>query len=325
MASDSSASESPAIELRQLRKTYRKGRESVVAVDGLDLLVPRGEVFGLLGPNGAGKTTTVEICEGLTVQDEGLVRILGREWRAGDDHAIRERIGVCLQETRFHEHSNVQEVLELFRSCFEHGRSVVEALDLVSLGEKRGARQKSLSGGQRQRLAVATALLGDPELLFLDEPTTGLDPQSRRQLWQVVRDYRERGGTVVLTTHYMDEAQQLCDRVAIVDRGKVIALGSPAELIRSLGAEHFVVVDVADAARVPSDEVLLALPDVAAIERRERRIELTVDSVHTSLPAMLDRFERDGCAIEGLTTRHATLEDVFVHLTGRQLRESGAA
>jgi len=318
-------SDTPAIDLRDLRKTYKKGRETVRAVDGLDMVVARGEVFGLLGPNGAGKTTTVEICEGLTVPDSGTVRILGREWRAGDDDAIRARIGVCLQETKFHENANVDEVLRLFRSCFDDGRTVEEALALVSLEEKRGARQKSLSGGQRQRLAVATALLGNPELLFLDEPTTGLDPQSRRQLWQVVRDYQDQGGTVLLTTHYMDEAQQLCDRVAIVDRGKVIALGSPAELIRSLGAEHFVVVDLVDAANAPDDQAFLSLPDVVAIERRGDRVECTVASVHTALPAVLDMLEQRGVAIDGLSTRHATLEDVFVHLTGRQLREGDAA
>ena len=254
--------EAPAIELRALRKTYKKGRETVRAVDGLDLAVERGEVFGLLGPNGAGKTTTVEICEGLTVPDDGEVRILGRRWRSGDDDAIRARIGVCLQETKFQEHATVEEVLALFRSCFDDGRTVEEAMALVSLQEKRSARQKSLSGGQRQRLAVATALLGDPALLFLDEPTTGLDPQSRRQLWQVVRDYQAQGGTVLLTTHYMDEAHQLCDRVAIVDRGKVIALGSPAELIRSLGAQHFVVVDLADAARAPATRSRAACPGI---------------------------------------------------------------
>jgi len=315
----------PAIELRGLRKAFREGRDVTVAVDGLDLLVPRGEVFGLLGPNGAGKTTTVEICEGLTVPDGGDVRILGRRWRAGEDDEIRARIGVCLQETRFHENANVREVLELFRSCFERGRSVDEALALVSLEEKADARQKSLSGGQRQRLAVATALLGDPELLFLDEPTTGLDPQSRRQLWQVVRDYQRSGGTVLLTTHYMDEAHQLCDRVAIVDRGKVIALGTPAELITSLGAEHFVVVDLVDAAQAPSVDELLALPDVFAVDARGERLELTVHSVHVALPKLLDLLEARGVAIDGLTTRHATLEDVFVHLTGRQLREGDAA
>jgi ABC-2 type transport system ATP-binding protein len=312
-----------AISLRGIRKIYRKGKQVTTAVDGLDLEVRRGEVFGLLGPNGAGKTTTVEICEGLTVPDGGEVRILGRPWRAGQDDAIRARIGVCLQETKFHEKATVRETLELFASFYDRGRPVDEVLALVSLQEKAQARQSSLSGGQRQRLAVATALLGAPELLFLDEPTTGLDPQSRRQLWDVVRSFRAAGGTVVLTTHYMDEAQQLCDRIAIVDRGQVIALGSPAELIRSLGAEHFLEVEFEAAEAMPAAAELAALPDVQAEERRGARLSLTVRSVHTALPALLALLQRRGLSIAGLATRHATLEDVFVHLTGRQLREDG--
>ncbi|MCB9877327.1 MAG: ABC transporter ATP-binding protein [Planctomycetes bacterium] len=326
----SAADAAPAIELAGLRKAFTKGRETTVAVDHLDLVVRRGEVFGLLGPNGAGKTTTVEICEGLTAPDAGEVRILGRSWRDGDDGAIRARIGVCLQETRFHEHATVREVLALFRVSFERGRSVDEAMALVSLEEKADARQKSLSGGQRQRLAVAAALVGDPELLFLDEPTTGLDPQSRRQLWQVVRDFRAGGGTVLLTTHYMDEAEQLCDRVAVVDRGRVIALDTPAGLIRSLGAEHFVTADVvADSGVAPTEAELRALPDVAAAAFDTApgsvRLTLTVRSVHRALPALLTLLEQRGLVLGGLSTRHATLEDVFVHLTGRQLREGGAA
>jgi ABC-2 type transport system ATP-binding protein len=255
------------------------------------------------------------------VPDEGRVRILGREWRRGDDDAIRARIGVCLQETKFHDNARVCEVLELFRCSFDAGRSVDEALRAVGLEEKAAARQTSLSGGQRQRLAVATALLGDPELLFLDEPTTGLDPSSRRQLWDVVRAYRTAGGTVVLTTHYMEEAEQLCDRTAIIDRGRVIALGTPAELIRSIGAEHFVSVELVDGVEPPDDEALRALPDVVAAERRGPGLGLTVRSVHTSLPALLALLADRQLPIAGLATRHATLEDVFVGLTGRHLSE----
>ncbi len=314
-------SHEPAIELRGLRKVYKKGKQTTVAVDGLDLIVQRGEVFGLLGPNGAGKTTTVEVCEGLTVPEAGLVRILGRQWGTGSDQELRERIGVCLQETKFHEKATVRETLDLFASFYARGRSVDEVIAIVSLQEKADARQSALSGGQRQRLSVATALLGDPEILFLDEPTTGLDPQSRRQLWEVVRSFRAAGGTVVLTTHNMDEAHQLCDRVAIVDHGKIIALGTPAELVRSLGAEHFIEVDV-DAFGdkvLPAD--LRALPGVRACEMTAARAVLTVDSVHTSLPAMEHLLTARQVAVVGLATRHATLEDVFVHLTGRHLRE----
>ncbi|MCB9886871.1 MAG: ABC transporter ATP-binding protein [Planctomycetes bacterium] len=317
----SGAAASPAIELRGLRKTYRKGRQTVTAVDGLDLRVERGEVFGLLGPNGAGKTTTVEICEGITAPDGGQVQILGRQWRTGVDTEIRSAIGVCLQETKFHDKQTVRETLELFAALFARGRSVDEVLGLVSLQEKAGARQKDLSGGQRQRLAVATALLGAPELLFLDEPTTGLDPQSRRQLWEVVREFQRGGGTVLLTTHYMEEAHQLCDRVAVVDQGKVIALGSPDELIRSLGAAHFVECDVDDFAGKLGEQELRALPGVQACTFAPTRAELTVASVHTTVPALLELLDARAVALRDLATRHATLEDVFVSLTGRHLRE----
>jgi ABC-2 type transport system ATP-binding protein len=320
-ASPPGADTDAAIELCSLRKTYRKGKQTTVAVDGLDLTVAKGEVFGLLGPNGAGKTTTVEICEGLTVPDSGDVRILGQRWRQGGDDALRARLGVCLQETKFHDKATVRETVALFRSFLTHGRAVDEVLDLVSLREKADARQSTLSGGQRQRLAVATALVGIPELLFLDEPTTGLDPQSRRQLWEVVRTFQRGGGTVVLTTHAMDEAEQLCDRVGIVDRGKVIALDSPTALIRSLGAEHRVEADFGENGATITSADLQALPDVVAHERTDTRVVLTVRSVHTALPALLALAAARNVPIAGLATRHATLEDVFVHLTGRHLRD----
>jgi ABC-2 type transport system ATP-binding protein len=316
-----------AIELSGLRKVY-PGRTETVAVDHLDLQVRRGEVFGLLGPNGAGKTTTVEICEGLTRQTAGSVSVLGRRWgEPGADQAIRERIGVCLQETRFFEKQSVRETLQLFRAAFgpARGRSVEEALAMVSLQEKADARQKALSGGQRQRLAVATALLGDPELLFLDEPTTGLDPQSRRQLWAVVREFQRGGGTVLLTTHYMDEAQQLCDRIGIVDHGRLIALGTPDELIRSLGAEHVIAVDARGVGGRLEEGRLAELPAVQECRLEADRLELKVSSIHATMPPLLRLFEQGGIEVEGMATRHATLEDVFVALTGRQLREDGSA
>src|SRR3982751_3097133 len=231
----------PALRVVGLRKRYA----DVVAVDGLDLTVSAGECFGLLGPNGAGKTTTIEICEGLTVPDEGIVEVLGRRWD-DDEHALRERLGIQLQETQLAEKLTVEETVRLFRSFYSRGRDVDEVIDLVQLNEKRGARVGKLSGGQKQRLALACAMVGDPELLFLDEPTTGLDPQSRRQLWDLIDEFKAMGKTIVLTTHYMDEAEILCDRVAIVDHGKVIALGTPRELIGSLGSEHVVDFALAD-------------------------------------------------------------------------------
>ena len=216
----------PAIRVRGLVKRYA----DVVAVDGLDLEVARGECFGLLGPNGAGKTTTLEVLEGLLVPEAGEVEVLGRGW-AGSAGWLRERLGITLQETRLPDKLTVREVVELFRSFYRRGRAPEEVIRLVSLEEKAGAWYEKLSGGQKQRLAVACALVGDPELLFLDEPTTGLDPQSRRQLWEVVGALKAEGRTVLLTTHYMDEAERLCDRVAVVDHGKVIAQGTPRELV----------------------------------------------------------------------------------------------
>ncbi len=219
----------PALRVRQLRKTYR----DVIAVDGLDLDVRRGECFGLLGPNGAGKTTTIEICEGLNEPDSGEVEVLGRRWSSSSAD-LRERLGIQLQETQLSDKLTVLETLRLFRSFYRQGPAVEDVVRLVQLDEKMHARVGDLSGGQKQRLALACALVGDPELLFLDEPTTGLDPQARRQLWSLINDFKQAGRTIVLTTHYMDEAEVLCDRVAIVDHGRVIALGTPLQLMASI-------------------------------------------------------------------------------------------
>src|SRR5438093_5025812 len=219
-----------AIQCRDLHKRYPSRTAPVDAVNGLDLEVQEGECFGLLGPNGAGKTTTIEILEGLLEPTQGDVEILGRRW-GQDDSELREWLGISLQETKLPEKLTVREVLSLFRSFYQKGREPEEVIAQVGLREKENAWVNKLSGGQRQRLAVACALVGDPKILFLDEPTTGLDPQSRRQLWDIIRQFKQKGGTVLLTTHYMDEAERLCDRVAIVDHGEVIALGSPAEMI----------------------------------------------------------------------------------------------
>ncbi len=222
-----------ALVVRGLRKSYG----NVVAVDGLDLEVRAGECFGLLGPNGAGKTTTIEICEGLLERDSGDVELLGMTWER-DSGRLKEKLGISLQDTQLSEKLTVSETVQLFRSFYKAGREVNDVIDAVQLEEKRHARVGALSGGQKQRLAIACALVGDPELLFLDEPTTGLDPQSRRQLWSLIEGFRSAGKTILLTTHYMDEAEKLCDRVAIVDHGHIIALGSPHELIESIAATH---------------------------------------------------------------------------------------
>jgi ABC-2 type transport system ATP-binding protein len=314
-----------AIALDELRKVFRGRRgQDVVAVDGLSLRVDAGQVFGLLGPNGAGKTTTVEICEGLQTPTSGSVRVLGDEWTRGNARKIRQRIGVSLQDTRFVETQTVRETLVLFRAFFQHGRSVDDAIAAVSLQEKAHARVDKLSGGQQQRLAVACALVGDPELLFLDEPTTGLDPQSRRNLWDVVRAFKARGGTVLLTTHYMEEAEQLCDTVGIVDRGKLIAQGPPRELVRSLGGEH--VIELAGNGLLALGEALVAdLPGVSKTRRDGERLAMHVAAPHTVMPLLIKRLDERGIELSELITRHTSLEDVFVALTGRHLRDGEAA
>ena len=297
----------------------------VLAVAGLDLEVRRGECFGLLGPNGAGKTTTIEILEGLLAPDEGQVRVLGRAW-GRDDDALRARLGIHLQESQLDDKLSVVETLRLFRSFYPRGRAVDDVIGLLELDGKRRSWVARLSGGQRQRLAVACALVGDPELLFLDEPTTGLDPQSRRQLWGLLERYRAEGGTILLTTHYMDEAHALCDRVAIVDRGRIIAEGSPDELVLSIGAPHVVEVSFAGgAAAGPADmeQRLGGLPDVAGVRAGGAADAWTVTarSLHRTLPALAGLAAGAGVEIEALTTRTATLEDVFVALTGHRLRD----
>jgi ABC-2 type transport system ATP-binding protein len=307
-----------AIRCTNLVKTY-PGRPPVEAVRGLDLTVEPGECFGLLGPNGAGKTTTMEVLEGLLPPTAGEVEVLGLRW-GRDDAAIKERVGISLQETRLADKLSVRETLRLFRSFYRTGLTPDEAIGRVSLEEKAKAWVVKLSGGQRQRLAVACALVGDPELLFLDEPTTGLDPQSRRQLWDVVRDFQGRGRTVMLTTHYMDEAERLCDRVGVVDHGRVIALGTPAELIAKVGGEHVIEFE-ADGDPGPLADALAGLPSVTAVRPEGGGFSLTAGEPHVALPALLARLHDLGRGLLRLSTRHVSLEDVFVTLTGRHLRD----
>jgi len=311
-----------AIHCQQLFKRY-DSKPPVDAVRGLDLTVEQGECFGLLGPNGAGKTTTIEILEGLLDATSGDVEILGYRWGRHDDE-IRQRIGISLQETRLSEKLSIRETLTLFRSFYRRGIEPNEVMTRVSLEEKANSWVRDLSGGQKQRLAVACALVGEPDLLFLDEPTTGLDPQSRRQLWDIIRGFRQAGRTVLLTTHYMDEAERLCDRVAIVDQGRVIALGTPRELISSLGGQHVIEFTVGGNGQSPSipTENLLDLPAVSAVRTEDNRICLSVDEPHIALPALLERLTAMHRDLTGLTTRHASLEDVFVKLAGRHLSEA---
>ncbi len=307
----------PAVLVRELVKNYG----AVEAVRGLSFEIPAGECFGLLGPNGAGKTTTIEILEGLLEPTSGEAFVLGRRW-GRDDHEIRERMGVCLQQTVLSEKLEVGETLALFRSFYRDGRDPGDVIAEVGLVEKVRARVGSLSGGQKQRLAVACALVGDPELLFLDEPTTGLDPQSRRQVWDIVRAFKSRGRTVLLTTHYMDEAERLCDRVAVVDHGRTIALGSPRELVTSLGGDHVVEITVAEDGRPPlAPGDLDGMPAVRSVHAEAGGLVLTVTEPHVAIPSLLERLRGGGWTLASLTTRHASLEDVFVSLTGRRLRD----
>ncbi|HYH45628.1 MAG TPA: ABC transporter ATP-binding protein [Thermoanaerobaculia bacterium] len=303
-----------AVRCRGLVKRYA----DVTAVDGVDLEVRRGECFGLLGPNGAGKTTTLEILEGLNEADAGEVEVLGTTWQR-DASGLRERLGISLQETQLNEKLTVEETLRLFASFYRRSRDTEAVLAQLSLDEKRNARVGKLSGGQKQRLAVACALVGDPDLLFLDEPTTGLDPQSRLQLWEQVTTFRAAGGTIMLTTHYMDEAERLCDRVAIVDHGKVIALGTPAELVGALKGAN--VIELATEPEMP-EEVLDRLPGLAERHRRGPLWALAVASLTESVPPLLAAVEAAGARLVHLSTHQATLEDLFVSLTGRELRDA---
>jgi ABC-2 type transport system ATP-binding protein len=305
-----------ALRVRNLRKVYK----DVVAVDGLELEVRLGECFGLLGPNGAGKTTTVEICEGLIAPDSGEVEVLGMRWNS-DAEQLRQRLGIQLQDTQLSEKLTVLETVRLFRSFFRQGPETSEVIALVQLEEKRKSRVGSLSGGQKQRLALACALVGDPDFLFLDEPTTGLDPQARRQLWDLIEQFKLAGRTILLTTHYMDEAERLCDRVAIMDHGRRIALGTPRELIASIGAEQLVEFSAGSAAKALDVPALRRIEGIRDVRTENGNVCMQVTELHRAVPSLLDELARQGVSLTELRTHSATLEDVFVTLTGRHLRD----
>ncbi len=305
-----------ALRVCKLRKAYK----DVVAVDDLELEVHQGECFGLLGPNGAGKTTTIEICEGITAPDSGEVEVLGLNWKSDADR-LRQRLGIQLQETQLSEKLTVLETVRLFRSFFRQGPDAADVIAVVELGEKQRSRVGNLSGGQKQRLAMACALVGDPDFLFLDEPTTGLDPQARRQLWDLVEQFKRAGRTILLTTHYMDEAEQLCDRVAIMDHGKVIALGTPRELIASIGVEHMVEFAAGDTGKRLDISALGRLDGVRNIRAENGSVQMQVTELHHAVPALLTELARQRIPLTELRTHSASLEDVFVALTGRHLRD----
>jgi len=307
----------PVVLARGLVKRYG----DVLAVNGIDLEAHAGTCLGVLGPNGAGKTTTIEILEGLQTPDAGTVRVLGLDWKTSA-RAIREEIGVQLQATEFQEKLSVRELLRLFRCFYRRGRELDEVIAWIGLEEKRDSRVGTLSGGQRQRLALGCALLHAPRILFLDEPSTGLDPQARRRLWEIVESFKAEGGTVLLTTHYMEEAERLADDLAIVDHGRVIARGSPATIVASLGAES--VVEFAPAGgdpRVFPEAPLAALPGVRSVRFEKDCVILSVTRTQAAIAGLFELSARLGVGFEDLRTHRPTLEDVFVTLTGKHLRD----
>lgn len=312
-----SATDDAALRCRGLVKRYG----DLVAVAGIDFEVRRGTCLGVLGPNGAGKTTTIEILEGLKQPDAGEVEVLGRTW-ATSAREIQERIGVQLQETDFQDKLTVFELLRMFRSFYRGGADIDEVIATIGLEEKRKSYVKAMSGGQRQRLAIGCALLNNPEILFLDEPTTGLDPQARRRLWDVVESFKANGGTVVLTTHYMEEAERLADDLIIVDHGKVIARGSPATIIASLEAESVVQFGLVDAdPRVLTEDDLLGIEGVRSARYEGPSITLSVVRTQAVISGLFALLESRDLTLEDLRTHRPTLEDVFVSLTGKTLRD----
>ena len=302
-----------AIRVRGLTKRYG----DVLAVAGIDFDVAPGEIFGLLGPNGAGKTTTVEILEGLRAPDAGEVTVLGQDV-VRDPDALKPRIGVSLQTAALYPKLTVTELIDLFRSFYPRSRPTAELIDALGLSERRDAQSQVLSGGQRQRLAVALALVNDPELVFLDEPTTGLDPAARRSLWDLVRDLKADGRTILLTTHYMEEAEVLCDRLAIMDHGRILEMGTVDELIAKRFQERAVRFDRLDG--ISRDE-LAALPAVASVQEDGDEVLLFTRDVGPTIGALLTLADGRGLEPQGLAIRRATLEDVFLDLTGRALRD----
>ena len=303
----------PAILVDGLIKKYGDN----VAVNGISFEVQKGEIFGMLGPNGAGKTTTCEILEGLRDRDSGRCELLGQEISVINTD-IKQKIGVALQTTDLMPMLTCYELLELFGTFYEVRQSPESLLEKLGLGEKRNARSKTLSGGQKQRLSVALALVNNPELVFLDEPTTGLDPQARRSLWEVVQTMKNDGKTVFLTTHYMDEAEQLCDRVAIMDHGKIMAIDSPQALIANQFSERAITVQKSAAY---SAEQFENLPNVARVVSEENDILIYSTAVQKTLGALIEFAEQSGFELGDINIRKASLEDVFLKLTGRRIRE----
>jgi ABC-2 type transport system ATP-binding protein len=305
--------QSDAIVAEDLRKTYGATK----AVDGISFSVRQGEVFGMLGPNGAGKSTTIEIVEGLRTADAGSVTVLGLR-QPQEARAIKSRIGIQLQTTALYPRLTVTEILDLFHTFYPNRKTLTtdRLIQMVDLGEKKNTRSKQLSGGQKQRLSVALALVNDPDIIFLDEPTTGMDPQARRQLWDVVLNLKRQGKTVLMTTHYMEEAEQICDRVAIVDHGHIIEIGSPSELVQ----RHFSEIAISFQAMDGADGYQ-SLAGVTHSATEDDRVTVYSTDAPRTMTALLERESTSGASLRNLNVHSATLEDVFLKLTGRALRD----
>jgi ABC-2 type transport system ATP-binding protein len=303
----------PVIRVRGLTKRYG----DIQAVDGIDFDVSKGEIFGLLGPNGAGKTTTVEILEGLREPDGGEVNVLGIDVTRDAD-ALKTRIGVSLQTAALYPKLTVSELIDLFRAFYPTTRPTDELIDALELGERKNAQSQVLSGGQRQRLSVALSLVNDPELIFLDEPTTGLDPAARRSLWDLVAGFKADGRSVLLTTHYMEEAEVLCDRLAIMDHGRILEMGTVEELVTRHFKERTVRFDRAEGL---SRDELAAFPAVTAVKEDDDETLVYTNDVAPTIGALLTLADSRGVELRNLGIRRATLEDVFLDLTGRALRD----
>lgn len=302
----------PVIKVEHLRKVYDK----VVAVNDISFEVQEGEIFGMVGPNGAGKTTTIECLESLRNPDSGKISVLGLNPR-NDGYTLRERIGIQLQEATLYDRIRVWEALDLFASFYYHSTDWNSLLETLGLEDKRNSYINKLSGGQKQRLYIALALINDPELIFLDELTTGLDPQARRMMWKLVQDIRNQGKTVFLTTHYMEEAEQLCNRVAIIDRGNIIALDTPENLIRSLGVDSRIIFSVKEPFEI---DHLKKLKRVSRVECSGERV-IVYGQGEKLVGEVVNMITVDGVHFYNLRTEQPTLDDVFLTLTGHEIRD----
>jgi ABC-2 type transport system ATP-binding protein len=302
------------LEIRDLTKKYG----DLVAVDNISFSIEKGEIFGLLGPNGAGKTTTVEMIEGLRKPDSGQIKICGID-AVREPEKIKELIGAQLQSTAIYDQVSIKEVIDLFGSYYQSSVPTQELLELVSLTEKKDSYYRTLSGGQKQRVAMALALVNDPAVLFLDEPTTGLDPQARRNVWRIITDLRDRGKTIILTTHYMEEAEQLCKRVGIIDKGSIIALDKPAALIASTGLDSTIEFTSDD---LRAEDVFRDLFNFGtSFERDDNRFIISSKESSQILKKLTQAADENDIDIENISVRKATLEGVFLKLTGKKLRE----